>query len=265
MTRSAILAHVLAPAPRLLMRLALVPELLEQIAAAPRRMLEIGPGLGDLSMYLASRYPDASGVLMDISEAGIAQLQGRTQSAPRLTVLQGDFQALPETGGFDLVAACEVFEHIEDDEAAFAHVHRLLAPGGYFLFSVPAFARNFGPADRYAGHFRRYERAPMLAQFARHGFDVEQVRCYGFPLTQLLWPFYKLYYGSLLKRAPLDMQASTKRSGTERSLVSRFAALPVATLMTPLFLCQHLVRRGKLGDGYLVLARKSQRITHAAA
>ncbi len=265
MTRAAIFAHVAAPAPRLLMRLALVPELLEGVAAAPRRMLEIGPGLGDLSIYLAARYPDATGVLMDISEAGIAPLQARTADLPRLVVRQGDFQALPDTERFDLVAACEVFEHIEDDEAAFAAVHRLLAPGGYFLFSVPAFERNFGAADRYAGHFRRYERAPLLAQFARHGFAVEQVRCYGFPLTQLLWPFYKFYYGALLKRAPLDMQASTKRSGTERSLVSRFARLPVATLMAPLFLCQHLVRRGNLGDGYLVLARKIASATDAPA
>ncbi|MBC3640926.1 hypothetical protein H8J56_27620, partial [Klebsiella sp. Kps] len=74
---------------------------------------------------------------------------------------------------------------------------------------------------------------------------------------QMLWPFYKLYYGALLKKAPLDMQASTKRSGTERSLVSRFAWLPVTKLMAPLFLCQHLVRRGNIGDGYLVLARKA--------
>ena len=256
MTRSAIFSHVLAPAPRLLMRLALVPELLDGIAKAPRRMLEIGPGLGDLSFYLAARYPDASGVLMDISESGIAQLASRSAGQARLRVLHGDFQALPDDGAFDLVAACEVFEHIDDDEAAFAAVYRLLAPGGYFLFSVPAFERKFGPADRYAGHFRRYERAPMLAQFARHGFEVEQVRCYGFPLTALLWPFYKLYYGALLRRAPLDMQASTKRSGTERTLVSRFAKLPVAKLMAPLLLCQHLVRRGNIGDGYLVLARK---------
>jgi len=264
MTGPAIFDQVLAPAPRLLMRLALVPELLETIPAAPARMLEIGPGLGDLSIYLASRYPAAKGVLMDISEAGIAQLQARTAPLPNLSVLHGDFQALPAAGAYDLVAACEVFEHIEDDEAAFAAVHRLLAPGGHFLFSVPAFERKFGASDRYAGHFRRYERAPMLAQFARHGFEVQAVRCYGFPLTLLLWPFYKLYYGSLLKRAPLDMQASTKRSGTERTLVSRFAWLPVAKLMAPLLLCQHMVRRGNLGDGYLVLARKVEAVNHAA-
>jgi SAM-dependent methyltransferase len=257
MKPGAIFSYVLAPAPRLLMRLALIPELVDLLRTTPRRILEIGPGLGDLSMYLAARFPQAASAMMDISEHGAAQLRARAAAHPQMAVLTGDFRALPSAPRYDLVVACEVFEHIEDDEAAFSAVHRLLEDGGYFLFSVPASMRKWGPSDVYAGHFRRYERAPMLAQFARHGFSVERTLCYGFPLTQLLWPFYRIYYGKLVARAPLAMQEATKRSGTERTLVSRFRKLPVAALMTPLLLCQRLAKRSNVGDGYLVLARKT--------
>ena len=259
----AIFAHALAPAPRLLMRLALIPELVDLIGAAPRRILEIGPGLGDLSMYLQSRFPGAEQVLMDISEHGAARLQQRVAPHPTMSVQTGDFRALGPEQRFDLLVACEVFEHIEDDESAFAAAHRLLAEGGYFLFSVPAHSRKWGPSDVYAGHFRRYERAPLMDQFARHGFQVAHTLSYGFPLTQLLAPAYTYYYSRLLQRAPLSMQEATKRSGTERTLVQRFARLPVATLMAPLFLAQRLVKRSQVGDGYLVLARKTGLAIHA--
>lgn len=251
-----IFAHAQAPAPRLLMRLALVPELLDQVAGTPRRILEIGPGLGDLSMYLHSRYRGAEQVLMDISEAGTARLRQRVAGQDGMTVLTGDFRALPENERFDMLVACEVFEHIEDDESAFAAAFRLLAPGGYFLFSVPAHARKWGASDVYAGHFRRYERAALLAQFARHGFEVADTLSYGFPLTHMLAPAYSYYYGRKLTRSPLSMQEATKRSGTERTVVQRFAHLPVASLMAPLFLCQRMVKRSSVGDGYLVLARR---------
>jgi SAM-dependent methyltransferase len=260
-----IFSHVLAPAPRLLMRLALIPELLDLLHAAPRRILEIGPGLGDLSMYLASRFPQAASVLTDISEHGAGQLRERAATHPGMTVLTCDFRTLPAAPRYDLVVACEVFEHIEDDASAFAAVHRLLDDGGYFLFSVPAFMANWGAADVYAGHYRRYERAPMLAQFARHGFTVERTLCYGFPLTQMLWLAYKIYYGRLVARAPLAQHEATKRSGTERKLVSRFRKLPVAALMAPLLLCQQLAKKRNLGDGYLVLARKNGPAAHAPA
>lgn len=252
-----IFKHALAPAPRLLMRLALIPELVKQMASAPRRILEIGPGLGDLSMYLRSRFPDSQQVLMDISEGGTARLRERVAPFSAMSVLTGDFRELGPDQRFDLLVACEVFEHIEDDESAFAAAHRLLTDDGYFLFSVPAHTRKWGPSDVYAGHFRRYERDALVAQFARHGFTVEHTLSYGFPLTQMLAPAYKYYYSRLLTRAPLSMTEATKRSGTERTLVQRFARLPVATLMSPLFLCQRLVKRSQIGDGYLMLARKN--------
>jgi SAM-dependent methyltransferase len=44
---------------------------------------------------------------------------------------------LLEDGSFDLVTSTEVFEHVPDDRRGFREVHRVLAPGGHFVFTVP--------------------------------------------------------------------------------------------------------------------------------
>jgi ubiquinone/menaquinone biosynthesis C-methylase UbiE len=254
---ASVFATVLAPAPRLLMRLALIERLVDLIPSDIESILEVGPGLGDLSLYLANRFPRTHGLLVDISEQGTEMLKRRFEGNERLSVVEGDFREILRDERFGLVIACEVFEHIQDDDSAFRAVHRLLQPSGYFIFSVPAFMRKWGRADEYAGHYRRYERDDLVIKFKQHGFEIEKLWCYGFPVTHLLRLFYHIYYGKQVSRRPLTMDLATKRSGTERSLVNRFSSLPIATLMTPFFFCQNLTKNTGVGDGYLVLARKA--------
>jgi SAM-dependent methyltransferase len=53
-------------------------------------------------------------------------------------VLNQDLQALSFADArFDLVTASEVFEHVADDRAAFAEVHRVLRPVGTLVLTVP--------------------------------------------------------------------------------------------------------------------------------
>lgn len=42
-----------------------------------------------------------------------------------------------DDGCFDLCTSTEVFEHVPDDGAGFRELHRVLAPGGWLLFTVP--------------------------------------------------------------------------------------------------------------------------------
>lgn len=49
-----------------------------------------------------------------------------------------DVQALTYGDGtFDLCTSTEVFEHVPDDYKGFSEIHRVLRPGGRFVFTVP--------------------------------------------------------------------------------------------------------------------------------
>lgn len=240
------------------MRLSQIDKLLRALPDAPSSFLEIGPGMGDVSAYLTRRFPGIRGHVTDISEESIDIVKSRLSSSERLEYSASDFTEMADSGAFDLVVACEVFEHIEDDDAAFRSVQRLLAPGGYLLFSVPAFMSKWGPADEYGGHVRRYENRELRQQFEDHGFDVIHFWTYGFPVTNIISPMSRLYYRAVQKEKPLDQQHATKRSGTERSVASRLRSLPYKQLLAPFFFVQHLFRERDVGDGYVVLARKKQ-------
>jgi SAM-dependent methyltransferase len=248
--------HVRAPAPRYLMRLALLEEAIAMLPPDLGSFVEIGPGLGDLSLFLAERYPRATATLVDLSERSAGVLAERVGGRPRFTIRSGDVTDLEPASPVDLVVACEVFEHIEDEDAAFAAVRGLLAPNGHFLLSVPGAAIPWGAADRYAGHCRRYGRADVASRFRRHDFRIRCLWCYGFPLAQLLFPFQELYYRRRIREAATTRLEATKRSGVDRRQAARLRRLPMAALMRPLFWCQGRTRNLDLGDGYVALARR---------
>lgn len=253
---SSIFDNIAAPAPRYLMRLALIAQLVEQLPPKIRRFLEIGPGMGDISLFLADHFPEASGDLVDFSDESIRILRERIAHIGRLSVRHSDITHWQQTAEYDLVIACEVFEHIENDNAAFQSVSRLLRPGGYFLFSVPAFQKKWQAGDEYAGHYRRYERNELASKFALHNFQINVMWCYGFPVTQILYPLREAYYRFRLRRNTLNKQDATKISGVDRALATKLRCIPIVTLMKPFFALQNFSKDTDHGDGFLVLARK---------
>lgn len=100
-----------------------------------RRLLEVGCGHGFMLARLESRY-EAWGV--DISEFAIGCAR---RNAPRSRTFVADLEAglPPEVapGGYDLVVAKYVLEHLRDPAAALRRLAGLLAPGGTLFFSVP--------------------------------------------------------------------------------------------------------------------------------
>jgi SAM-dependent methyltransferase len=249
---------LVTPAPRYLMRLALIEKFTVRLPPDICSFLEIGPGMGDLSLYIGQRFPDAEGALLDFSSDCIDILRQRTASNPRLHLKTGDFMTMPHNERYNLSVACEVFEHIADDTTAFRIVSELLHPGGYFIFSAPAFMRKWQRVDEYAGHYRRYERAELIEKFSTSGFHIDALWCYGFPITQLLYPMRQLYYGLSRRGQHLSKEDATKRSGVDRPFVGRNRAILLAHLLRPFYYLQNWVKDSDLGDGFLVLAKKGR-------
>jgi cyclopropane-fatty-acyl-phospholipid synthase len=99
------------------------------------RLFDIGCGWGALVMHAAKHYGvEALGVTLSAPQAELANERiGAAGLADRCRVEVRDFREV--TGEFDKVSSIGMFEHLT--EAAlpeyFAHVHRVLRPGGAFL------------------------------------------------------------------------------------------------------------------------------------
>ncbi len=135
--------------------------ILEPLIEHSRHRLEIGAGS-------RPRLPIAGTWFVDLSFIASQKL-GIRGGLP----VSSNAMRLPfANDSMDLVTACEVIEHLAQDEQAFAEIARVLRPGGHFVLSVPLQQALWTNHDVLAGHFRRYEPLALTQQLAAHGFEV---------------------------------------------------------------------------------------------
>lgn len=239
------------PAPRYLMRRARILRMLRDV---PRgRLLEIGTGAGALACEFAMLGFEAEGLEQSAEARSVSQALAASL-AIELPVHQeaGDW-----TERFDAVCAFDVLEHIEDDRAAVALWASWLRPGGTLLLSVPAHARLWSAGDEWAGHFRRYDRSVLLGLLREAGLEIEQVECYGFPLTNLSERIGARAYAARMRE---DRRANNDRSGIDRAPHRRLFPLlrswPGKGALAVARAVQHAFVRTDLGTGYLARLRR---------
>jgi SAM-dependent methyltransferase len=100
-----------------------------------RRVLDIGCGEGYGTALLAGQAREAIG--LDYSPAAV-QHAAKSYVRPNLTFRLGDAAALESSlGAFDVITCFEVLEHLEDGEALFAGITKLLSRHGVLVLSTP--------------------------------------------------------------------------------------------------------------------------------
>jgi len=124
---------------------------------APKRILELGCGTGNLSALLIRKYPQAELTLVDISREQLNACRERFPGNDRLHFLQSDFRELPTRAGhYDLVVSSIAIHHLPDPDKAelFKHIYQQLKHGG-----LCAYSDQFGGStpDLYAKHMQRWE------------------------------------------------------------------------------------------------------------
>ena len=166
---------------RVLARLARAPKFNAWIADTlrpycGRRVLEIGAGVGNLTLRLV---PRETFVASDINPLHLTALASLRTDRPYLAVTycdvsdQASFPTQP--GGFDTVVCVNVIAYIPDDVQALANIRSVLVPDGRALVLVPHGPGIAGSLDEVLGHRRRYTRETLTAAAEAAGLVVEQL------------------------------------------------------------------------------------------
>jgi SAM-dependent methyltransferase len=144
----------------------LLRTVLEPYVGSPQRLLDVGSADGPSVGWLSAPHK----VSLDLDPRGLRPPSG----------VCGSLLALPfADASFEVVSAFDVIEHCEPEQDALHELHRVLAPGGRLLASVPAYQWAWSDHDVANGHHRRYTRGRAVAALEAAGFEVRRAT-YGF-------------------------------------------------------------------------------------
>jgi ubiquinone/menaquinone biosynthesis C-methylase UbiE len=183
---------------------------------APRGLvLDVGCGTGAVAQELSH---EAEVVGLDYTHLALRHAQGRGLTR----LIQADGARLPvRDASVAGVVALDIFEHIEDDTAAFAEAARVLQPGGVLVLSVPAYRWLWGPHDVALHHFRRHTRGTVRRQLVAAGLEPVLVS------YSVFWLFPLVLAERLVgkfRRGPARASLPPVPGGLNRALVALMAA-----------------------------------------
>jgi SAM-dependent methyltransferase len=213
-------------------------------------ILEVGAGRGAMGARLARRYRYVGVEPDELSCEAAKDALGRIGAGEMVC---GDLSALPAGEAFDAVCAFEVLEHIEDDAAALRAWRERLRADGRLLMSVPLYQRRFATADRFVGHFRRYDPEPLGDLLRESGFADVRLMTFGFPLGHVLEKSRNL----LARMAkPDESRAARTGASGRRFQPSSRAGLATQALSAPFRYAQRPFYGTRLGAGLFAVARR---------
>lgn len=137
-------------------------------AAGRPKILNVGCGTGATSLLL-----EQFGETESLDSSPLAVELCTKETGKPAVVASVEELPYPDES-FDVVAAFDVLEHV-DDERAIAEIARVTMPGGTIWIAVPAFPSLWSSHDEAGAHLRRYTKRTLLSLLRAAGLDVRRV------------------------------------------------------------------------------------------
>lgn len=203
-------------------------------------VLDVGCGIGDLLLSFLDRGAAAEGT--DVAQFALKVAKRRLSHAD---LVQSDARWLPfREGHYSVVVCSEVLEHVKNHAKIAEEINRILAPGGIAVLTVPHGEQHWTWEDRVDGHLRRYTKKQFVDLMRGAGFDIEEIKCWGFPLAVL---FRKTISTPLYNRGFHESKSGVKNSPIFRWLLR---------IIVILFRVDDLFHESQLGLGIVAKLRK---------
>ena len=205
---------------------------LQQYLPETKKLLEIGSGRGNVIKSFRKAFPALELWGTEIYASGLNSI---LRNVPDAHVLQLDARHIPFKEEFDTVAAFDVLEHIDEDEAVLAEMHKAVRSGGGAMISVPQHPFLWSARDEVLYHKRRYTRAELTRKVRAAGFEPIRTTSFislPFPMMVIsamrnrkLKPDYDPW--AELKMAPVTNKALGTVLSMERMLIQQGVSMPV--------------------------------------
>jgi 2-polyprenyl-3-methyl-5-hydroxy-6-metoxy-1,4-benzoquinol methylase len=141
-------------------------------------LLEIGSGIGNVSQHFLINGTTLT--LTDLRQNYCDLLQEKFKNYPTLKGILKINLTHPEfekeyahlLGTYDSIVACNVVEHIKDDQLALDNCYKLLSKGGHVIILVPSYQWLFNKFDVGLEHFRRYTVSKLVGVIKKANFEI---------------------------------------------------------------------------------------------
>lgn len=238
--------------PRYLLREFALMEIIKEYK--PGKFLEFGYGAGEMLLTLRGKRFYGDGY--DFSKEAFIRTKNlldknKVSSIKLLTSINSCQEK------YDYIFLLEVIGYLKDIDKKLKLFHRLLNNNGFFIFSFVKKEASYSPQK--LGGQKFFSKKEMVKILAKNGFEVMKIWNYGYPLANILAPFFMFFLGlknlSFLKS---KKQLKTKETGyMHENIIMRIISLFINPItIYPFAKLQLLFKNTDLGNGYIMISKK---------